>query len=70
MACERVKEFLSRAGHPFTLRNVDEDDGAYEDLLALGMRSVPTTVIDGRLVKGFDPEALGAALSAAATPGR
>jgi len=60
-----VKEFLSRAGHAFAVRDVDEDDRAYDELIALGYRTVPVTTIDGRAVKGFDPAQLGAALKAA-----
>jgi glutaredoxin len=60
-----VKEFLSRAGHEFTVRNVDEDTRAYDELIALGFRAVPVTTIDGRAVTGFDPAALRAALAAA-----
>jgi glutaredoxin len=49
-----VKEFLSRSGHQFEVLNVDEDDSAYEKLLAAGFRTIPVTVIDGQPVKGFD----------------
>jgi glutaredoxin len=62
-----VKEFLSREGHAFTARNVEEDDLAYEALLALGFRVVPVTVVDGRPIKGFDEPALRAALAASAS---
>jgi glutaredoxin len=57
-----VKEFLSREGYAFTDRNVEEDDAAYGDLLALGFRTIPLTVINGRHVRGFDEPALRAAL--------
>jgi glutaredoxin len=57
-----VKELLSREGYPFTARNVEEDHEAYSELLALGFRSVPVTVIDGRGIKGFDEAALREAL--------
>lgn len=61
-----MKEFLSRAGRSFTVRDVDEDDSAYRELIALGFRSVPVTVIGPEriTVKGFDPQALNAALEA------
>ena len=49
-----MKEFLSRAGYPFTAKDVEEDHDAYSELLALGFRSVPITVIDGQAIKGFD----------------
>jgi glutaredoxin len=57
-----VKEFLSRAGATFTVMNVDEDDRAYDDLLALGCRTIPVTVVNGRAVAGFDLAALRQAL--------
>jgi glutaredoxin len=61
-----VKEFLSREGHAFEAKNVEEDDEAYDELLALGARSVPVTVVDGQVVTGFDQAKLRAALAAAA----
>jgi glutaredoxin len=61
-----VKEFLSRKGVQFTVRVVDEDDAAYDDLLKLGYRSVPVTVIGTTIVKGFDPASLANALAEAA----
>jgi glutaredoxin len=59
-----VKEFLSREGVPFVARNVDEDDAAYDALIALGLRTVPVTIIGGATVKGFDVAALSAAVAA------
>ncbi len=59
-----MKEFLSRAGVPFTARNVDEDDRAYDELIARGFRTVPVTVFDEHVVKGFDQPALAAAVEA------
>jgi glutaredoxin-like protein NrdH len=63
-----VKEFLSREGHLFDARNVDEDDDAYRALTALGIRTVPVTVIGDRIVKGFDPAQLRSALADAGSP--
>jgi glutaredoxin len=68
-----VKEFLSRAGHPFEIRNIEEDDAAYDELMKLGARSVPVTIIGDQMVTGFDQARLREALSAAAggsPPGR
>jgi glutaredoxin len=59
-----VKEFLSQAGVPFTAHNVDEDDSAYDALIAGGWRTVPVTIIGDRVVKGFDVDALAQALAA------
>ena len=60
-----MKEFLSREGHPFDAKNVEEDDAAYDELMALGARSVPVTVIDGQIVRGYDQTRLREALAAA-----
>jgi glutaredoxin len=60
-----VKEFLSREGHPFEARNIEDDDAAYDELMALGARSVPTIVIGGQVITGFDQARLRAALAAA-----
>lgn len=59
-----MKEFLSRGGYTFTVRNVEEDDAAYEALMALGIRAVPVTVIDGEPITGFNEAALRARLAA------
>ena len=59
-----MKEFLSRAGVAFTALNVEEDPHAYDELLARGHRTVPITVVGGRVIRGFDPEALRQALDA------
>jgi hypothetical protein len=53
-----VKELLSREGVPFTAYNVDEDDRAYDDLIARGWQTVPVTVIGEHTIKGFDEAAL------------
>jgi len=59
-----VKELLSREGLHFTAHNVDEDDRAYDELLARGWRTVPVTVFGDRIVKGYDVPALTAAIAA------
>ncbi len=59
-----MKELLSREQRAFTVRNVEEDESAYETLMSLGFRVVPVTFIDGRAIKGFDEPALRAALGA------
>jgi glutaredoxin len=61
-----VKEFLSREGHAYTAKNIEEDDTAYDELMALGARSVPTIVIGDQVITGFDQARLRAALAAGA----
>jgi glutaredoxin len=58
-----VKELLSHEREPFTELNIEEDDAAYEALLALGFRVVPVTIINGHAIKGFDERALRHALA-------
>ena len=53
-----MKELLSQAGVPFTAHNVDEDEAAYDTLIASGWRTVPVTVFGDQVVKGFDVVAL------------
>jgi glutaredoxin len=60
-----VKEFLSRIGRVFTVKDVDEDFDAYSELVARGFRTVPVTFVNGRAIKGFDEAALREALAAA-----
>jgi glutaredoxin-like protein NrdH len=59
-----VKELLSREGVPFTAYNVDEDEHAYDELMARGLRTVPVTVIGERVLKGFNPVELADAIAA------
>ena len=54
---------LSREGVTFNAYNVDEDDRAYDALVARGFRTIPVTVFDDHAVKGFDEPALRRALA-------
>jgi glutaredoxin-like protein NrdH len=58
-----VKELLSREGVTFTTKNVDEDEQAYGELIARGFRSIPVTIVGEQAIRGYDPEALKAALA-------
>ena len=58
-----MKELLSREGVPFTAYNIDEDDRAYDELLARGWRTVPVTVIGERVIKGFNPVEIAEAIA-------
>jgi hypothetical protein len=55
---------LSLEGLPFTVHNVDEDDRAYQELIARGWRTIPVTVFGDQAVKGYDVPALTAAIAA------
>jgi glutaredoxin len=57
-ACDQVKQYLSSAGVTYVSRDVDVDEGAYDELVARGWRFVPMTFIGHRAIKGFDAKAL------------
>jgi glutaredoxin len=59
-----VKELLSREAVPFTAHNVDEDDHAYDELVARGFRTIPVTFFGDQAIKGYDEPALAAAIAA------
>ncbi len=42
----------------FVEKNIREDQQALEELLKLGVRATPVTIIDGEMVIGFDREKL------------
>ena len=58
-----VKVYLSRKGIPFTEHNVSLDLEARKDLLALGYRSTPVTVIGGYKILGYKPPKMDEALA-------
>jgi glutaredoxin len=57
-----VKELLSREGVAFTAYNVDEDERAYDELIARGYRTIPVSIIGSHVIKGYDPDALMSAI--------
>ena len=65
---------LSHAGVPFITKNVELDLNAYHELLALGFRTVPVTIIGERetaiSIVGFKESELLAALALPPSPDR
>ncbi len=59
-----MKEFLSRAGVAFTVRNIDEDPTAFDELARLGVMSIPFTLVGDYAVRGYDEKKLREALAA------
>lgn len=58
-----MKEYLSQKGIAFTDRNVTADAQAMDELMKLGYMSIPVTVIDGKVIVGFNRRAIDAALA-------
>ena len=57
-----MKEFLSRNGLDFTVKNVDADTDAFNEMVALGLMTIPVTIVDDIVVRGYDEKRLRAAL--------
>lgn len=57
-----MREFLSQKGVDFDYRNVDEDPAAMQELLDLGLRSTPVTLVGQEPILGFDRARLEEAL--------
>jgi len=58
-----VKEFLSREQQAFTVRNIEDDPEAYDELLSMGFKVVPVTIIGDHAITGYDQGALRRALA-------
>jgi len=58
MFCDKVKEFLSQNKIEFTDRNITADALALAELEKLGYMTTPVTVIDDKIVVGFDRDKL------------
>lgn len=63
-----MKEFLSREDVPFVEKNVEEDDEAYHELMARGVRTVPLTVSGQDAVRGFNEPELRRLIASAGPP--
>ena len=61
--CKTEKEYLEHLGVAFTVRDIEEDTGAMEELVGKsGQQSVPVTDIDGIIIRGFDRAKIDATL--------
>lgn len=61
-ACHDEMELLKTKNVTFTARNVSTDSAARKELIAMGSKTVPTTLVDGEMVVGFDRDRLRALL--------
>jgi len=44
------------------VKNVDDDPEAFNDMVALGLMTIPVTIVDDVVVRGYDEKKLRAAL--------
>ncbi len=56
-------EYLSQKGVPYTEKNVARDPEAVQELMSMGLRSLPVIVIGDKRLSGFNPAAIDAALA-------
>ena len=59
-----VKEYLSQQGVTYLEKNISEDAAARTELVSMGYRSAPVTVIGEHRIVGYKPQALEQALQA------
>jgi glutaredoxin-like protein NrdH len=62
MFCGQVKEYLSQKHIQFDDRDITKDPSAILELQKLGFMTSPVTVVDDRVIVGFDVPKLDAAL--------
>ena len=55
-ACHEEIEYLKYNNINFIQKNVHDDADARKEFMALGSRTVPTTVINGEVIVGFEIE--------------
>lgn len=56
-------EYLSQKGVAYTEKNVSHDPQAVQELMSMGLRSLPVIVIGDKKLSGFNPAAIDAALA-------
>ncbi len=56
--CNALKEYLIEHHIPYEEKNISRDSSARDELISLGVRSVPYTLVEGEAVTGFDKEKL------------
>lgn len=57
--CHQVKEFFKEKGIKYVEANISENKEDRMELMKMGYRSVPVTVIDGEVVVGYKADELG-----------
>jgi glutaredoxin 3 len=62
-ACHEAMALLEANNVPFTGKNVHDDIAARKELVSLGSKTIPTTVIDDQVVVGFEADRIKQLLS-------
>jgi glutaredoxin len=56
-------EYLSQKGVEFTEKNVSRNSEAVQELMSMGVRSLPLILIGDKRLSGFNPKAIDEALA-------
>jgi glutaredoxin len=56
-------EYLSQKGVEFTEKNVSRNPEAVQELMSMGVRSLPLILIGDQQLRGFNPKAIDEALA-------
>jgi glutaredoxin len=56
-------EYLSQKGIEFTEKNVAYNPDAVQEMMSMGLRSLPVIVIGEKRLSGFNPKAIDEALA-------
>jgi glutaredoxin 3 len=56
-------EYLSQKGVEFTEKNVARNPEAVQELMSIGVRSLPLILIGDKRLSGFNPKAIDEALA-------
>lgn len=56
--CDRTKEFLDELGVEYNVRNIEEDDSNFDEVIKLGYQQVPVVVTDNDSWSGHKPTLL------------
>jgi glutaredoxin 3 len=56
-------EYLSQNGVEFTEKNVSRNPEAVQELMSMGVRSLPLILIGDKRLSGFNPKAIDEALA-------
>ena len=63
MFCSQVKEYLSQKQIQFDDRDITKDPSAILELQKIGFMTTPVTVVDDKVIVGFDVPKLDEALN-------
>jgi glutaredoxin len=63
MHCTRMRAFLRAGGVPYRELDVERDPEGRRRYAALGEAGVPVLIVAGRVIRGYDPGAVRAALA-------